>query len=178
MLIVVGCPRSGTRFISRLLMEHGMDVGHEVWGRDGIASWHLTYEREFPHPVVHQVRDPLAVIASLFTIGAVSWTEIASVIPVRTEDPLLLRAMRTWYHWNIMARQKAAFSYRVENIAAAFPVLCRMGGFSAAFKPDFATSKQLNSRGHAKVTWDELEHADAGLANQIKGAAKGYGYDV
>jgi len=147
-------------------------------GRDGISSWHMTYERTFDYPVVHQVRHPLDTIASLFTIGAVSWREIASTIPIRTEDPMMLRAMRTWYHWNILARQKASVSYRVENIEAAFPQLCRIGSFSTVFNPAFVTSKQLNARPHRTLSWDELEHEDAGLANQIKGAAKGYGYDV
>lgn len=38
-ILVTGHPRSGTGYMSVLLQKYGLDVGHEVMGRDGISSW-------------------------------------------------------------------------------------------------------------------------------------------
>ena len=38
-LIIVGCPRSGTKYVSELLKLNNINVGHEEWGRNGVVSW-------------------------------------------------------------------------------------------------------------------------------------------
>lgn len=39
MIIGLGHPRCGTGFTANLLQQHGLDVGHEEIGTDGIVSW-------------------------------------------------------------------------------------------------------------------------------------------
>ncbi len=78
-VVVTGCGRSGTAFAARLLRDLGLRVGHEaVFGphlqafdgfgeRDGDVSWLAApFLRDLPPDVVivHQVRDPLAVVRS------------------------------------------------------------------------------------------------------------------
>jgi hypothetical protein len=42
-ILITGCPRSGTKYISKFLRRCGKDVPHETHvGEDGIASWFLT----------------------------------------------------------------------------------------------------------------------------------------
>lgn len=234
MVVVIGCPRSGTGFISQLLKEHGLDVGHEVWGKNGISDWRLTWAREYhvpppepppkpkpkpvlrvpkplrspfrtdyppdppelptelpteppPEPappveekytfnVVHQVRHPLKVIASLITIAPVSWELIACHTRLTVEDPMLLRSMMAWLYMNELAYCRAEYTYRVENIRQEFDEICRRAGFEVQFKTNYETSETANGRDHPPVTWKMLEAEDAKLAERIKEAAHAYGY--
>ena len=238
MVVVIGCPRSGTGFISQLLKEHGLDVGHEVWGKDGISDWRMTWQKpkyeppppppekkvvvrpkpvpmpkkeprspfrtdyppdppeppppppappEPPPPppppppvytytIVHQVRHPLAVIASLSTIALVSWEQIACHTRLTVDDPPLTRAMLGWLYMNQLAQRRAEFTYRVENLREDFAEICRRAGFVVELKPTWSTPENTNGRTHPPVTWTQLEAEDAALAAQVKEAALGYGY--
>lgn len=40
-ILIVGCARSGTHWMARVLRSQGLDVGHERQGLDGIVSWCL-----------------------------------------------------------------------------------------------------------------------------------------
>lgn len=190
MIIVVGCPRSGTFFISRLFAEHGFDVGHETWGRDGTSCWQLAADDDFwrrfdqcpselrtAHPAVHQVRNPLDVIGSLFTIAESSFDQLSKAMPSAPTNTLH-RAMMAWLYWNRLAQRRASYTYRVENIEAEFSELCRRAGFKTTLKPNFTTSKQTNSRPHRAVTWGELEVVDSALTSEIKKQALAYGYSL
>lgn len=190
MILVVGCPRSGTCFISTLFKEHGFDVGHEAWGRDGIACWRLAGNSDFwrgfnlcpreiqgAHPAVHQVRHPLGTISSLLTIAEVSWDIMAKSIPLRTKHPLH-RAMQAYILWNRLAQQRASYTYRVENIRQEYPELCRRAGFVSTLKPDFATSEKTNGRPHESLSWADLESVDAPLAMQVRALSVEYGYTL
>lgn len=82
-LLVTGCGRSGTLYLTSYLQKLGLDVRHEnpippngVMGKDGMISWFMAadepnppmgpgrshYEFEY---VLHLVRHPLKVIASV-----------------------------------------------------------------------------------------------------------------
>lgn len=77
-VLVVGHPKSGTGYMAKLLQAHGLGVGHERMGRNGIASWMFAaVTTSVPHSfdgsaralfefhyVLHVVRHPLPVIAS------------------------------------------------------------------------------------------------------------------
>lgn len=77
-LLVTGCAASGTTYISKLLRESGLEIGHENFLKDGISSWYMAVDSENKPPygpsskglyfkhVFHQVRNPLDVISSLY----------------------------------------------------------------------------------------------------------------
>jgi len=189
-ILIVALPRSGTKFISTLFIEHGLDVRHEVWGKDGIAWFGLAsccnFWRGFEfcppetrrrHPVVHQVRHPLGVIGSLATFSEEALRQIERSIPLRPANPHpLIRYMHVYLCYNRLAQGRACYTYRVENIRQEFDVLCRMAGFDATLKPDFITSEQTHARPHRAVSWADLEKADASLASEVQAMAVGYGY--
>lgn len=226
MVVVIGCPRSGTGFISQLLKEHDLDVGHEVWGKNGISDWRLTWQKpkytppppppakvkakkppppprspfrtDYPpdpppepdppepkaepveenpvYTILHQVRHPLNVIASLVTIAPVSWELIACHTRLTVDDPALTRSMMAWLYMNELAQCRAEYTYRVENIRQEFDEICRRAGFEVQFKTDYQTSETTNRRKHPEVTWEMLEAEDAKLAEQVRAVAIRYGY--
>jgi hypothetical protein len=138
-LLVTGCGRSGTKYISFLLRRLGYDVGHEKMRRDGAASWCMAVDSdEAPwgegsrdycfDQVFHQVRHPAVTIASLTTFSPVSWEFIAKHVPVDPTAPVLLRAANYWYHWNIAAEAVSGWRYRIEDFGGIYDDFCaRLG---------------------------------------------------
>lgn len=71
---ITACPYSGTMHAALTLCALGLDVGHEVYGADGIVSWRHTHKHKtdfaadgFPEDMLllHQVAHPLMVISRL-----------------------------------------------------------------------------------------------------------------
>ena len=48
-LLIYGHPRCGTKYISSLLKNLNLDVGHEAFGKDGISSWMLCFDGKVPY---------------------------------------------------------------------------------------------------------------------------------
>jgi hypothetical protein len=125
-LLVTGCGRSGTKYISFALRRMGLDVRHEEMGRDGISSWTMAVsseQRPFGPPssaasfqqVFHQTRDPLFVINSCLTFSDSSWDFICDNMPCPRNAPLPTRAAAYWLMWNEKAEQIATWRYRIED---------------------------------------------------------------
>ena len=135
-LLVTGCGRSGTRYITSLLRLMGLRVKHEHLGRDGIVSWCAAVDAkevpwgdsisgyQFKH-VFHQVRHPLAVIPSLLSFQERSWMYICRYTPCTMEESVLLRSIKYWYYWNILAQEKASWTYQIESLPIVFDVFCQ-----------------------------------------------------
>ena len=103
-LLVTGCGRSGTKYISLFLTKMGVQCGHEKIGKDGVAAWSLAVDSEAYHmhlrrrdynfyTILHQVRNPLDVIKSSHTITASSWAYIEKFIPIQKNDSLTLSSI-------------------------------------------------------------------------------------
>jgi len=167
-VLITGCGRSGTRYMTFVLRRLGLDVPHERLGRDGMASWTMAVEAaerpygpasdavQFEH-VFHQVRDPLAVIRSVETFGPDSWAFVYAHTSCRPEDPPLVRGAKYWLHWNDHAERLACWRYRVEDVASALPDLCARLG--VAFRPVAArvpADVNTRRRGRALHLADEL----------------------
>jgi hypothetical protein len=136
-VLVTGCGRSGTRYLSFVLRRLGLDVGHERVGRDGVISWALAVVDDEPpwgpsgrdlsfDIVLHQVREPLRVMNSAATFKDESWRFIARHVPCPATAPLPLRAAAYWYHWNVAAERNASLTYRIEDLPRALPEICRL----------------------------------------------------
>lgn len=134
-LLITGCGRSGTKYVTHLLRRLGLDVPHERMGADGIASWAMAVDADavvwgvsprdydFEH-VFHQVRDPRQVIASATTFKPRSWDFICAHTPVPADDPVVLRAAKYWYYWNLEAEKIAGWCYRIDALADVFEEFC------------------------------------------------------
>jgi hypothetical protein len=124
-LLIVGCARSGTGYVSGLLTEAGLDIGHErVFSiPDGLTpgpagqpchdvSWlaaPILSELGSEWHIRHQVRDPRAVVSSTLAINLFldrqsqgSYSEFAfdHTNRINAEVNPIDRGFRYWVEWN------------------------------------------------------------------------------
>ena len=176
---------------------------HWSTGKDGNVSYlfrtHdrddvriLYHVKEYGH-VVHQVRHPLKVISSMKIEGLKIFHNMIDVIgyprPWEMKGNFYLNlhwwAMYTWYHWNLFCGKHASWTYRIEEIDAAFPeLLSRLGlGLRGQALPrvDRKTNTRSNdlkrSAGYHLVGWQRLEQIDPELTKRCRDLAAQYGYE-
>jgi hypothetical protein len=191
-LLVVGAPRSGTLFTSRLLRAAGLDIGHEMAAEaphireGGAVGWVYAVDREyvmvnghskgsvaglvFDH-TWHQVRHPLRTIASMGALGerVFQWAGYA--------DNSLANRLRFWCDWNERCSTLASWRFRIEDLQAdseTWRRMCtelslRIGAF-----PDVPSD--TNTLQHASLSWDDLSRADEAQAQRARQLAADYGY--
>ena len=133
-VLVIGCGRSGTAYISKFLKASGIDAPHEHrMGSDGCVSWLMTADvhwapwgplfrnYKFRH-IFHQVRNPLKVIQSFYNVPpSASWEWICKVIPeIKMFEPNLVKCAKYWFYWNRLAASRAEWTYRIEDFDEVF----------------------------------------------------------
>jgi hypothetical protein len=87
--------------------------------------------------------------------------------------------MKYWYYWNIMAEKKAVYSYRVEEIDNEIYELIKIGGFNVSsdiISLKSTIMKNVNSRKHSNLCWEDLKRADSNLSQKIYNLSLHYGY--
>lgn len=188
MILIIGCGRSGTKYITKVLQQCGLDVRHEKWGKDGIASFYLAGEGELPRwhfkglspkwefdVILHQVRDPLKVISSSFAFRQPrTFSFINENIPTEGITDPVVWGMVYWYYWNLLAERKASFTYQVEKLEENWDWIKKQLGINCPWKMVKGISKKTNTRSHPVLSWKELEGKP--LYSEIKEMAKRYGY--
>jgi hypothetical protein len=188
-VLVTGCIRSGTAYTTQVLRNLGLDVVHEGSGKDGSVSaflgkpgvklppWHGL---ELPRYdiILHQVRHPVPVVASMRPSSDHFWTFARDYAGVDGKT-VLLRSMQYWDRWNRIVEARAQATYRIEH--APWPELCAVLGITYDAKKIAAVSKQTNSRQnhphYRRLFWTDLEAADVDLCVRIRELATHYGYD-
>lgn len=191
-LLVIGCSRSGTTYISVLLCKAGLRIGHEELFKDGCSSWPLVFDTEHPpwgpsckdihfEHIFHQIRDPLKTISSVSTHEIKkSWEYICRKIPkIKMSDSTIVRAAKYWYYWNTAAEKKAEWSYKVEDIEQIWDEMCQRLDFPLDREALQTVPKTTNTWGpHAiEVTWKSLKRElPRELYIRILVLAKKYGY--
>jgi hypothetical protein len=135
-LLITGCGRSGTGFMSKIFEAVGVPSGHEVsfnpiqhvWPWVGVeSSWlaapFLEQLLSSVH-VVHQVRHPLAVIRSFMSYGFfdqlndyVNFCYRHAPEICEWPDPLD-RCIQYWISWNEMVEKHNVPCHRVEDLSA------------------------------------------------------------
>jgi hypothetical protein len=214
-LLITGCGRSGTFYSTEVWRQLGLDIRHErpfahhgKMGEDGAASWLMAVND--PNPpfgpsaadyefdvVIHQVRHPLKVIASVaqFILAKGQFAKDyiernAPQIRIAKEELLLnkeqqfvLQAARYWYYWNLISQQKATVTVQVEKLSKEIPELCELMSVEyQATKLDDLPPK-INGRQYYlneelwTVDWMDLEGLDLDLTEKIRNLAADYGYD-
>ncbi len=162
-LLVTGCGRSGTKFTAVLLQRLGLDVRHEQMGRDGIAAWALAVSSPITPPwgpaaahyrfdeVYHQVRHPLAVIASAATFKNESWEYIYAHTSTSAADAMVIRGAKYWLEWNLNAERMATWRYRVEDLDDVFDQFCARIGVTADRDALARTPIDCNTRRYGRL---------------------------
>lgn len=203
-LLITGCARGGTTYITDLLIECGLDVGHEHLEGDGCVAWQAAVDidygawwQRFPDGkiefdiIFHQVRNPLGVISSLYNktrkedafAWAHAWEYICDCIPeIHNDEPLVVKCAKYWYYWNLAAENRASWTYRIEDIDTVFDEMGRRLGLKldrAALERvsrETNTAKPWEDKSFA-ATWKLLEQKlDPEFLTQFKRLTEHYGY--
>jgi len=198
-LLIVGCGRSGTSYISKLWKNMGLDINHERYGAHGLSNWYFTPGHQMTKGpfgaermvfgdydykcIFHQVRHPLSAISSVTTLAHQSWNWLSSWVPIEKDDSLLKKSMKYWHHWNILAENMAELTYQVEQIDEVLEELCNRLGKSDLFTNNNINKikkmpSDINSREHDAFSWKDLQIEDSVLCEWIKEQAKRYGYSI
>lgn len=193
-VLIIGCGRSGTAYISFILQKCGLEVRQEGFGRDGCAAWHMAVDSDnmpwgtqkghsFRH-VFHQVRDPLDVISSWYInkMSERSWNYIYKNVPqIRPDEPFLAQCAKYWYYWNLAAEKKAEWRYRIEDIELVFDEMSQRLGVPLSNKVFTLVPKDANTRLPIteKVKWSDLKEVlTKEDLERIEAMALKYGYSV
>lgn len=128
-LLITCCPKSGDDYTVSTFRANNRTVQHEAHSKDCIVSWGMTakgyksawgpgyLEYDFAR-IVHQVRSPLTNIPTIMKEPKRSWDYIQSFVPeIKKNDPLIVKAAKCWYYWNLMAEKKSEYTFRVEDLA-------------------------------------------------------------
>ena len=199
-IVITGCGRSGTKYIARVLERVNLEVLHERTGLDGHSDWHTASPLAPAEPrgpdrltgavVLHQVREPVAVISSARVFAESSWEFIYKNLPqIQGWMPRTYRCMAYWFYWNLLAESQAEWTYRVESLfePATFNEFCRRTGIKPTQEQIINMQKvstRKNSRDKRKqrtgiatpFTHEELRQEDESLFNRIMQQGKRYGY--
>ena len=202
--LILSCARSGSKYISEVLSECGLDVGHEAVGNDVTVGFMYACEKvkfaDFDgvgtyDTILHQVREPLAVIGSCQTLRTSSWrvifeelgwlaSDMAGNSEGAHERMVLKRCMRFWLEWNRKcARLAGRAPHTVEGLADGGPSVGFLAGRldvdSVLLRRKLdSVSSDTNTREHGSVTWGMLRAIDGRLAAEVAELAALYGYAV
>ncbi len=197
LLLITGCGRSGTAFMSAFLQASGVQVDHEAEGIDGIVSWPMAVnwyspwikmrpkKLVFTH-VFHQVRDPLAVISSWFVnlqnLNRDEWKFVRNYVPeIIKTDSLIVHCAKYYYFWNLKVEAMAEWRFRIEDIDNLLPELERRLGIPFSHEILNTIPRNLNTWTSIpkKITWSQLkEGLPRDLFQKLQGMAIRYGYAV
>ena len=194
-IIIVGCPRSGTKYVSELLKSNNINVGHEEYGRNGIVSWMVasrdgrslygpsyskvmynihkvgryTRNHKIKPKIVHQYRDPLECISSLTSLGDASWDFLNKYLNfelVLGPSPTIVeKAMLVWYEWNLRCEKLATLTYNIKEVREVYTTL-----------DNILEDTKIGTRKHVVYDFDDLKYKNHTLATKIKELYRKYEY--
>lgn len=189
-LAVVGTGHAGTFFVAEMFQALGIDVRHELVGGDGVAGWNFTHllRDEFPQHGLHkdsvvfqQVRHPLEVISSVVCMLEQTWIDMGDRAKHRGYDwnPLddnhPVRGMKYWIAWNHFAAGIADYTYRLEAVRSALPIILNMIGLQNEPMPQVPPRLNRHKYDHI-FTWAELHEANSYLCKIVREMSVLYGY--
>ena len=206
--IVLGHPRSGTRYMSELFTGYGFQLRHEQYGRYGTSSWLFAVDTdEYPQfyweatgkpsndpndhrddfdyrHIIHVVRDPLKTIAStMHTEDTVSTSlHFRKKYATMYGNPYMVATL-SYLNWNrLIKAQKPSLTVKVEEAEGAVFDFLVKGGY---LKPDCdkgffpQPDKSSNSRPHDTLDGATLRaELPAELWLELVEFSNEYGYDL
>lgn len=204
-IVVCGTQRSGTAYTAALITACGHWCSHERKFREGRA-WSLlpaTIESSWaaaPHlagldaHVVHQVRHPLAVVASCLARGTFAgkrrrsarWAAKAHPATFNRGDDHVTRIVRYWVRWNQLIEAHAQRRWRLEDLVTSplgaelvADTLTQLGRpvelGRAAAASDLIPAANA-SPAVPTVSWDDIPRSTP--RREARRMAKRYGYET
>lgn len=188
MFLITGHSRSGTMYMTKLMLSLGYVVGHEQYSRDGISAWQLApptlnghkppwecpHLRPVKHTLIHVVRDPWRAIPSVMhtDFGALSMEYRKLFIPFPPGANTPTRATLSYCRWNQLVADRAPdLVVRVEDAPATLA-----GHFRRT--PKWVPPTDINHRPHPPMSCGDLLRQISPVARtELKHFCNRYGYD-
>lgn len=175
-----------------MLTASGLTCGHEAWWNPlgvstpnllGDSSWCATGDLDgFDGRVFHQVRDPLATVASFLAVPLHSpYDEVSERIAGQLPDDPLERAIATYVRLNEIAEDRAEMRWQVERVTAELVVevgrrLCIPVSWAGAALAIASTPTSLNQHAsERRLTWEALPPGH--WTERLVDMAKRYDYE-
>lgn len=202
-VVISGTGRCGTGYMAMVLTAAAIPATHEgVWSGAGYKGWDwqrvesswlaAPHLKDFDGQVIHLVRDPLKVVASMQVlglfldeppaIGASYAGVVRQQIPDLFDDPNVLnRIIRYVVEWNELVAESANYRIRIEDVdEQSFQQIAEMvGSRHSAIDFDGPMAKVPTNYNHkAEVEalgWDDLP--DGEWKDRLREQAKEYGYE-
>jgi hypothetical protein len=157
MVRFIGCGRSGTKYVSKVMSLVGLDIAHENNGLDGTASCYAMTPPPYPmfeenekrnssphggqdcskvqwNSTIHIVREPLAQIESAYIVlNQQHWKHFSHHFGVSYKLPKLYRCMKYWYVMNKYCESISDKTIRIEDFELKWDLITSMIGIDVDF---------------------------------------------
>lgn len=206
-IVITACPYSATKHTALLLRKLDLDIGHELYGADGIVSWQHTHMSKADFiaegfapdvALLHQVRHPLMVISSLRQLNAGSqhprtkeniWRRIKAMTQTMAPEwdiesdppPLYMNpGLLVWMRlWYWWNRRGAE---KADGVYRVEELPDRWEWFLDELGLDSVVMPKIRKtnnrhRNSQVLSWDELYAADPDLTLDILDLAAEFGYN-
>jgi len=190
--LIIGHPRCGTGFMSKLFKHNDLDVGHEVMGKNGTSDWQyaIPHEKCFPWTsgvrqdysfdvIIHNIRDPFTAIPSIaFTEtpqpGEQSWRTVSELFRrkfVRFPDNNKFdNAVHSYLGWNKIIEDQGMRTHIVRIEKA-------MEDLNEEAITKSLGDKKVNARNHSDMTKDEWGMISENMMKLLEEFCVRYGYE-
>jgi len=198
--VILSTGRAGSTFTAELLRQAGVRCSHETffspngfhrsWRYNGDSSWlavpYLESNPDLTEKVIHQIRNPLDVISSLYGIGFFD-VDNSNVFARFSRDHFslsgdeLIDCMRWWTQWNLRCEALASCSYLFENLLSdcsfIFSELGKNLDYDKANKYlKKIKRKKINSRLRREIVLSDLPSGED--KQKMINTARRYGYSL
>jgi hypothetical protein len=200
--VIIGCqPRGASFYMRTLLRALGLQVGHEDPEKDGVVGWqHLMPNHQWTLKALQkwrlkervylmQMRHPVPTVNSMAAMYfRRDWPPLAGGLDVQymckmeRNDTPVVRAMKLYYHLNLMGMQDPKFKirYHIEDIDKEWPIIADAIGMPGIEMPDIPrdTNTHRDRGKYPDLTWQEIFDMNPHYGLLISKLAGSMGYDV
>lgn len=188
-VIITGCARSGTTFMTKVLQASGLDFVHERhFGRHGIVSWGyfdspkkaihfhpIDSLEKLPFPKFIQIRDPQKVCNSMRTTGSSSWGYIEDVLPeVKLTKSPEEKTVIYWTLWNYKLLKQITSVYNIKNSYRLYSTVCNMFAVNPMSLSDYNNfeTKKINTRNNPHSLFDHSKYIPSSIRSEYDTVVK------
>lgn len=203
--LILGHPRSGTGYISKLFTSYGVNIGHETIDEHGISCWTFVtlncnhfngvpksksqksikgiarQDLKYRH-LVHNVRNPFDVINSIYQTEANTHSQVFRLLhavpKIDSNLDTLSQTILSVTRWNKMISElKPEIIFKVEDCAEEVKDYLEKLKFSVA--DSLFMDTQYNTRKKSKsnkLTIDDYKDVPAYILKELDEYCKTYGY--
>lgn len=174
--LVIGHPRSGTGYMSKLFISIGYDVQHERMGRHGTSCWSFAIENDNWMPwfrsnrdnwdfdwVIHVVRNPVDVINSVYFTeeyggSAMFRSHHLNLPPLSENYSVLERVVDSVLGWNeLILSQNPDVTVRAETAQNQIRHFLQVNDIHSVVRYTDPPPRNVNSRSHKDLTLTDFK---------------------